>query len=252
MKPNAGNQKCRVCGSEIPQTAELCHICKTYQQRWKAIFHSNLTSIILAFLLTGVAGTFLANRFQTTLWQREKEHTLLTHRLEEKEKLLDQIYTEALECLISLKSQQEALEARNMTAVALERQKFQQIVRSWDGRVVIYRSKLKHLFSRRMADLLIQDQFANPPKQSLQELFLMSRRITSNWRNCEQRGNCSERDQWRQQAIEALAATQVFFELFIDTGSTFGVRSLLLTFGSDDAPQCLISHRRQEYARNEL
>lgn len=35
----ATTKNCKECGSPIPQSAKLCSVCKTYQQRWRAFIH---------------------------------------------------------------------------------------------------------------------------------------------------------------------------------------------------------------------
>jgi predicted nucleic acid-binding Zn ribbon protein len=66
-------RRCRACASQIPQGAKLCPVCKTYQERWKAIiqFLSPATALLVATISFALWGVSQLPTIRVMFWPRE-------------------------------------------------------------------------------------------------------------------------------------------------------------------------------------
>src|SRR5919106_574268 len=69
----ATTKNCNACGSSIPQSATLCSVCKTYQQRWKARvqFFSSTTAFFAAALSLILWAVTQLPTLRILVWPRE-------------------------------------------------------------------------------------------------------------------------------------------------------------------------------------
>jgi hypothetical protein len=81
----ATTKNCRACGSPIPQSAKLCHVCKTYQHRFRASIHflSSSTPLwVAAASLLFWAITQLLPTVRILLWPREDVQVVTANPLQ--------------------------------------------------------------------------------------------------------------------------------------------------------------------------
>ena len=66
-------RRCRACASQISQGAKLCPVCKTYQERWKAIiqFLSPATALLVATVSVTLWGVSQLPTIRVMFWPRE-------------------------------------------------------------------------------------------------------------------------------------------------------------------------------------
>jgi hypothetical protein len=117
--------------------------------------NSNISILLIGFLLTGLIGNHIASQYQERQWMREKEIEILSRRLDETQQVVEELTVAMRMRFYAMQKVLWELESNRVERADKEWAKYQKVKDEWNINIYIYRNKLSRLLGENLGYRLI-------------------------------------------------------------------------------------------------
>jgi len=140
------------------------------------IINSKIFLLILGFVLTGLVGSCLNQRFQEETWKRQTSYEVMKKQLDQTYKVIEEITLHVNERFYSMQKVFWSLEDSEQENAQLNWIEYNKIKDDWNIKLGNYRSKIKILLNSQLAYDLLGENDAKDyvDKNCLHSLFVVT------------------------------------------------------------------------------
>ena len=188
---------------------------KTVSNIW-SILNSNFVLLIIGFILTSVAGTYLNNLYQQATWEREKRFEILTRNLDEGTKFIEKLSDLMNRRFFGLQRVIWAAESKDKNKLLKIWDDYYGSVIEWNQQLNANHSRIERLSDVQLANyfMLAGDEFNGDNPLSIHGKFRIAHQRVLLVRKCVL-SNCDNIDEKISFAHSALTNLDINIDKFI-------------------------------------